>query len=71
MYTLSAIVAGHRASHPSIVHDAWHLYIARYYCFFSLHNQSYYREIIAQDFIYKQNYHNVMELPKIEKLVIG
>ncbi len=32
---------------------------------------SYYREIIAQDFIYKQNYHNVMELPKIEKLVIN
>lgn len=32
---------------------------------------TYYREVISQDFIYKQNYHNVMELPKIEKLVIN
>lgn len=32
---------------------------------------TYYREIISQDFIYKQNYHNVMELPKIEKLVMN
>ncbi len=31
----------------------------------------YYREIIAQDLIYKQNYHHIMELPKIEKLVIN
>lgn len=32
---------------------------------------SYYREIISQDLIYKQNYHNIMQLPKIEKLVIN
>ena len=32
---------------------------------------NYYREVISQDFIYKQNYHNVMELPLIEKLVIN
>ena len=32
---------------------------------------SFYREIISQDLIYKQNYGNVMELPKIEKLVIN
>ena len=33
--------------------------------------ESFYREIISQDLIYKQNYQNVMELPKIEKLVIN
>nr|ABX82574.1 ribosomal protein L5 [Trebouxia aggregata] len=32
---------------------------------------TFYREIISQDLIYKHNYHNVMELPKIEKLVIN
>ena len=32
---------------------------------------TYYREIISQDLIYKQNYHNIMQLPKIEKLVIN
>ena len=31
----------------------------------------YYREIISQDLIYKRNYKNIMELPKIEKLVIN
>lgn len=31
---------------------------------------SYYREIVSQDLIYKQNYRNTMELPKIERLVI-
>ena len=31
----------------------------------------YYREVISQDFIYKQNYQTIMELPKIEKLVIN
>ena len=33
--------------------------------------ESFYREIISQDLIYKQNYQNVMELPQIEKLVIN
>jgi len=33
--------------------------------------QSYYREIISQDLIYKQNIHNIMQLPSIEKLVIN
>lgn len=32
---------------------------------------TFYREIISQDLIYKHNYDNVMELPKIEKLVIN
>ncbi len=32
---------------------------------------NYYRDIISQDLIYKQNYHNIMELPKIQKLVIN
>ena len=32
---------------------------------------SYYRDIISQDLIYKQNYKSIMELPKIEKLVIN
>lgn len=32
---------------------------------------TFYREIISQDFIYKHNYDNIMELPKIEKLVIN
>ena len=32
---------------------------------------TFYREIISQDLIYKHNYHNVMDLPKIEKLVIN
>lgn len=32
---------------------------------------NYYRDIISQDLIYKQNYQNVMELPKIHKLVIN
>lgn len=32
---------------------------------------SYYRDIISQDLIYKQNYQNVMELPKIDKLVVN
>ena len=32
---------------------------------------NYYREIISQDLIYKQNYHTIMELPKIDKLVIN
>ena len=32
---------------------------------------TYYRDIISQDLIYKQNYSNVMELPKIQKLVIN
>ena len=36
-----------------------------------LRQYNYYREIVSQDLIYKQNYHNVMELPKIEKLVIN
>ena len=31
----------------------------------------YYRDIICQDFIYKQNYHNIMEFPSIQKLVIN
>ena len=31
----------------------------------------FYREIISQDLIYKQNYQNVMELPKIDSLVIN
>jgi large subunit ribosomal protein L5 len=33
--------------------------------------QSYSREIISQDLIYKQNIHNIMQLPSIEKLVIN
>ncbi len=33
--------------------------------------QSYYREIISQDLIYKQNIHNIMQLPSIEKMVIN
>ena len=36
-----------------------------------LRTDSYYREVISQDLIYKQNYHNIMELPLIEKLVIN
>lgn len=32
---------------------------------------TFYREIISQDLIYKHNYDNIMELPKIEKLVIN
>ena len=42
-------------------------------CFlpYRLRVDTYYREVISQDFIYKQNYHNVMELPKIEKLVVN
>lgn len=32
---------------------------------------TFYREIISQDLIYKHNYQNVMELPRIEKLVIN
>ena len=38
---------------------------------YRLRTDSYYREVISQDLIYKQNYHNIMELPKIEKLVIN
>ena len=38
---------------------------------YRLRVDSYYREIISQDLIYKQNYHNIMQLPKIEKLVIN
>ena len=38
---------------------------------YRLRQSSYYREIISQDFIYKQNYQTIMELPKIEKLVIS
>ena len=38
---------------------------------YQLRTDSYYREVISQDLIYKQNYHNIMELPKIEKLVIN
>lgn len=30
----------------------------------------YYREIVSQDLIYKQNYQNIMQLPLVEKLVI-
>lgn len=36
-----------------------------------LRTDSYYREIISVDLIYKQNYHNIMELPLIDKLVIN
>ena len=39
--------------------------------FYRLRTDSYYRQVISQDLIYKQNYHNIMELPKIEKLVIN
>lgn len=39
--------------------------------FYRLRLSAYYREIVSQDLIYKQNYHNTMELPKIEKLVIN
>ena len=39
--------------------------------FYRLNTDSYYRQVISQDLIYKQNYHNIMELPKIEKLVIN
>ena len=38
---------------------------------YKLRIDTYYREIVSQDLIYKQNYHNVMELPKIEKIVIN
>ena len=38
---------------------------------YRLRTDNYYREVISQDLIYKQNYHNIMELPKIEKLVIN
>ena len=38
---------------------------------YRLRHSSYYREIISEDLIYKQNYQTVMELPKIEKLVIN
>ena len=38
---------------------------------FNLRVDPFYREIISQDLIYKQNYANVMELPKIEKLVVN
>ena len=38
---------------------------------YRLRVDTYYREIVSQDLIYKQNYHNVMELPKIEKIVIN
>lgn len=38
---------------------------------YRLRIDTYYREIISQDLIYKQNYHNIMELPKIKKLVIN
>ena len=40
-------------------------------CFNWLLFDNYYRDIISQDFIYKQNYHNIMEVPKIQKLVIN
>ena len=33
--------------------------------------ETYYRNIISQDLIYKQNYNNIMELPKIQKLVLN
>lgn len=38
---------------------------------YRLRVDTYYREIISQDLIYKQNYQNIMELPKIKKLVIN
>ena len=38
---------------------------------YKLRIDTYYREIVSQDLIYKQNYSNVMELPKIEKIVIN
>ena len=34
-------------------------------------SENYYHEVISQDYIYKQNIHNIMALPKIQKLVIN
>ena len=38
---------------------------------YRLRHLGYYREIISQDLIYKQNYQTIMELPKIDSLVIN
>ena len=32
---------------------------------------TYYRDVISQDLIYKQNYNNIMEYPKIQKIVVN